>query len=104
MEEIGMLVTDPDELEAIRQQRIIANESIKKWYAQVYPNDSEVEYINPEVTFYDLFEALDAYMNIGRVIGTWDSVVRERCFTRLAEIMEISYDEIYEQWLLTKNF
>lgn len=99
MKKIGMLVTDPDELEAIRQQRIIADESIKKWYSKAYPDDSEAEYICPNVTFYELFEALDAHKDIARIIGTGDSVVRERCFSRLAEIMEISYDEIYEQFL-----
>jgi len=33
-------------------------------------------------------------------IGVGDSLIRERCFERLAEIAGVSYDEIYSKWVI----
>jgi len=32
-------------------------------------------------------------------MGTADSVIRERCFEKLAEIMNVEYSVIYDKWL-----
>ena len=73
--------------------------NIKKWYAKTYPTDGLVEAFKPEATFEGLFETLDHYGDVYNYIGVYDSVVRERCFSKLAEIMDCTYDYIYEQWV-----
>ena len=56
-------------------------------------------------TLLDLFDALNNYRNIYRVIlkRNADSLVRERCFAKLAEITKSKYSDIYEQWLQYTN-
>lgn len=75
------------------------NMKIKEWYMQEYPNDELGEELKENVTFMDLFNALDRHKNIYELIGVGDSVIRERLFTKLAKIMEVDYDYIYEQWI-----
>ena len=73
---------------------------IKEWYIQEYPTDEVGETLNEESTFKDLYEALDNYEDIYDILGgEADSIVRERCFEKLAEIMQVGYDYIYEQWI-----
>jgi len=70
--------------------------NIKKWYTTTFPTDELGVEINPNATFLGLIG------NIGDVyeyIGVVDSIVRERLFERIAEIMECSYDEVYNLWL-----
>ena len=73
--------------------------NVKEWYRGEYPTDDLVEEIKDTVTFEDVFEALDNYRDIYNEIGTTDSLVRERIFNKLATLMEVDYDYIYEQWL-----
>lgn len=73
--------------------------NVKEWYRGEYPTDDLVEEIKDTVTFEDIFEALDNYRDIYNEIGTTDSLVRERIFNRLATLMEVDYDYIYDQWL-----
>ena len=55
--------------------------------------------INNKITFEDLFIVLDTYKDVYEALNVWDSVIRERVFGKLAEIMKVDYDYIYEQWL-----
>lgn len=73
--------------------------NVKEWYKGEYPTDDLVEEIKDTVTFEDIFEALDNYRDIYNEIGTTDSIVRERIFEKLAELMEVDYDYVYDQWL-----
>lgn len=73
--------------------------NVKEWYRGEYPTDDLVEEIKDTVTFGDIFEALDNYRDIYNEIGTTDSLVRERIFNKLATLMEVDYDYIYDQWL-----
>lgn len=74
--------------------------NVKEWYRGEYSTDDLVEEIKDTVTFEDVFEALDNYEDIYEVIGNGiDSIVRERIFNKLATLMEVDYDYIYEQWL-----
>ena len=50
-----------------------------------------------------VFECLDSYENIYDLLGVGDSLVRERIFEALAEIMNVEYDYIYHQWLGNKD-
>ena len=73
---------------------------VKEWYLKEYNTDELGKEINEEITFYDIFYALDRYNDIYEVLGVEDSVIRERVFQKLADIMEVEYNYIYEQWLL----
>lgn len=79
------------------------NINIKDWYCETYPKDPCRLLLDPSATFKDLFHALDTYKDVYSVIGDVDSVVRERVFAKLAEIMEVDYDYIYDQWLRGEN-
>lgn len=73
---------------------------IKEWYMKEYETDEIGETLNEESTFEDLYEALDNHEDVYDILGgDADSIVRERCFSKLAEIMEVDYNYIYEQWL-----
>ena len=72
---------------------------IKDWYKGEYPTDNLGDRIKEDTTFYDIFYALDNYKDIYDIIGVTDSLARERIFEKLAELMEVDYDYIYDQWL-----
>lgn len=78
------------------------NSKVKEWYMETYSTDLEGNNIKGDITFYDVFYALDRYKDIYETIGDVDSIVRERIFQKLAEIMGVDYDYIYEQWLLSE--
>lgn len=76
------------------------NMTIREFYLETYPTDDLGNEINPHATFEGLFETLDRYRDVYEYIGVGDSIIRERCFERLAEIMDCSYDVIYDQWMM----
>lgn len=73
---------------------------IREYYLETYPTDDLGIEINSEATFEGLFRELDNYGDVYEYIGVGDSIIRERCFEKLADIMDVSYDEVYSQWLL----
>ena len=73
---------------------------IREYYLETYPTDELGIEINSEATFEGLFRELDNYGDVYEYIGVGDSIIRERCFEKLADIMNVSYDEVYSQWLL----
>ena len=77
---------------------------IKEWYLKEYSSDSLGNQLLDGTTFYDLFYALDRKKDIYITLfgsGEFgDSLIRERVFDKLAEIMGVDYNYIYEQWLL----
>lgn len=75
---------------------------VKEWYQEMYPTDDLGEEINDDITFYDVFRCLDNYGDIYDFLGVGDSLVRERVFEELAQIMGVDYDYVYEQWLRAK--
>lgn len=76
--------------------------TIKAWYIKEYPSDDVGESLSPTATFLELNNLLnsgkgsDVYELLG---GYSDSTVRERCFKKLSELTEQSYDTIYNKWL-----
>lgn len=74
--------------------------NIKTYYLATFPTDELGSEINPQATFEGLYVTLDKYRDVYEYIGVMDSVIRERCFERLAQIMKCEYNVIYEQWML----
>ena len=73
---------------------------LRNWYMENFPTDDLGNEINPDATFQDLLDALDSYGDVYKTIGVGDSVIRERLFAGLAEMMDVNYEYIYEQWML----
>lgn len=72
---------------------------IKDWYCKEYPTDELGVELNENITFNDLFVVLDTYKDVYEALGVGDSIIRERVFDKLAKIMSVDYDYIFEQWL-----
>lgn len=75
-------------------------EKLRDWYMREFPGDKLGPEINPDADFEGLFETLDHFRDVYQYFGVGDSIVRERLFSRLAEIMGIGYDGVYSQWLM----
>lgn len=69
------------------------------WYRNKYPMDGCGAYIRPDITFGDLWDCLKDGTDFYAYSGVSDSLVRERLFTKMAEIFNVSYDYIYGMWL-----
>lgn len=80
--------------------RITETTKLRDYYCSVYPSDELGVEIDETATFYDLFDALDRYRDVYDVIGVGDSVIRERLFDALSKLMDVSYKEVYDQWLM----
>ena len=76
------------------------NEKIKNWYLKNFSGDDLGEYIKENITFAGLFDCLDNYKCVYEFLGVDDSIIRERVFEKLADIMDVEYEYIYNQWLL----
>lgn len=76
-----------------------AKQGLRDWYVKKFPDDEIGKEIDPVADFDGLFETLDNYRDVYEYIGVGDSIIRERLFSRLAEIMECDYEVVYEQWL-----
>lgn len=96
---------------------------VKTWYCEMFPDDpigedlpatlgeanspffaadieADSSFSEKEISFEDYFLVLDGYGDVYSLMGrAADSIVRERIFQQLAEIMNVDYDYIYEQWL-----
>lgn len=90
-----------DDKEEIMKEPIDRN--IKKWYLENYPEDDfAAKNMKEKSTFGNLFIALDTYRDVYKVLfveNTGDSLIRERCFTRLAQILDVDYNYVWDQYL-----
>lgn len=75
------------------------SKSIKDWYIKEFPLDSLGAEIHKSIKFEDLINSLGKHEDIYKFLGVVDSIVRERVFAKLADIMGVTYKYIYEQWL-----
>lgn len=79
------------------------NQSLREYYLNTFPNDELGLDIDPSATFEGLFETLDNYRDVYDYIGAYDSLIRERLFSKLAEIIDMDYDYIYDKWAQSFN-
>jgi len=74
--------------------------NIKEFYLSEYPTDELGVELIETATFVGLLDVLhNNTKDVYDYIGVGDSLVRERVFARLAEILEMPYDYIYNLWL-----
>jgi len=72
--------------------------TLKEFYLKNYPNDEWGQCIN-DVEFIQLLRAVYTAQDVYDVIGVYDSIVRERLFSELANILNVKYDSIYYAWV-----
>ncbi len=72
---------------------------IKNYYLENYPTDELGVELNEEANFTGLLNELYNDGDVYEYIGVYDSLVRERLFEHLAEILDASYDYVYNLWL-----
>ena len=76
-------------------------EKVREWYTGKYPDDELGKSINENVTMWDIVGLLNTGLG-GRLydeLHAGDSVIRERLFERIAEIVHCDYDTVYNTWL-----
>ena len=85
--------------------------TIKDFYLNNYPTDELGVELNEKATFLGLLDILNTqsvddsddyvcgYDYIYGYIGVFDSIVRERLFSELANQLNKSYDYIYQLWI-----
>ena len=74
--------------------------NIKEFYLNTYPTDELGVELIETTTFVGLLDVLhNNTKDVYAYIGVGDSIVRERVFERLAEILEMPYDYVYNLWL-----
>ena len=87
------------ELTKEQEQKIDLSSSVGSWYVFTFPTDEHGIDIKPQITFGQLNEMIEKGSDMYAEMGTADSVIRERCFEKLAEIMNVEYSGIYDKWL-----
>lgn len=75
--------------------------NVREWYMAEYPTDQLGQMLKKGVTFADVFNALMSGKNVYKLLlgKHGDSVIRERVFTKLAELKNVEYYAIYDLWL-----
>lgn len=72
------------------------NDKIKSWYVDLYPDDEMAADIPTGLTFNEFYERLgkeDAY----EILKADDSIVRERVFLAVSEMVGIDYEELWDR-------
>ena len=73
--------------------------TIKDFYLNNYPTDELGVELDNKATFAGLVTTLFGDMDVYDYIGVYDSLVRERLFSELANQLNKSYDYVYNLWL-----
>jgi hypothetical protein len=77
------------------------NKQLRDYYMQQFPEDDLGRDIHPDITFNTLYQTLHTG-DPGKaydVIGVDDSIIRERLFEKLAALLKVDYDTIYNLWM-----
>ena len=88
---------EPDILEPI-PETVDMSTKVGDWYMKEHSADGAGSLINSDITFEDLYNAI-GQTDVYKLLGVGDSVIRENCFAKLAEIQCVDYTEIYNKWL-----
>ena len=72
---------------------------IKEFYLSNYPTDELGVELNENANFTGLLNELVTNNDIYGYIGVGDSIIRERLFSKLSEILNCPYDYVYDLWL-----
>ena len=74
-------------------------QKIKTWHILNYPSDELAKNMDSEITFEKLWKGLKEGIDVYRMLGVCDSLIRERVFNGLAKKMGVEYETVYNTWL-----
>lgn len=74
--------------------------SVKEWYSRTFPTDELASELNANATFGSVRDAIMSGKDIYTELGySADSVVRERVFRQLADVLDLPYKSVYNAWI-----
>lgn len=79
-------------------------DQVKPWYMREFPTDDLGAEIRDGLTFRDIADGLLAFEDVYGIFGVGDSIVRERIFSELAEILGVDYEIIYLTWISQADY
>lgn len=79
--------------------QVYNHNDIKQWYQATYPDDDLGANINDDLDWERLWGYLVEGYDIYQYLGEIDSIVRERIFGELADMLKVPYDVVYYTWL-----
>ena len=80
-------------------RRVLSEQYLKEFYIKTFPTDELGQDLDEKATFENLWDCLNDGTDVYECFGAGDSIVRERMFSKLSKMLNISYDVIYEMWL-----
>ena len=82
------------------------NKRVRAWYLKTFPDDEAGADIDKTLTWKKLRDAINNGLgsDIYRVIGVGDSVIRERVFEGLADVLRTTFDNVYDAWEVNKPY
>ena len=95
---LGGIFIDKGKAYTIRE-RMGKEKNVREWYTETYPTDELGGRIREGLTWADLFERMRNREEVYDIIDVGDSIVRERVFGHLAELLCVPYDVVYNLWL-----
>lgn len=88
------------ELKRIARMHNELIETVKGWYLREYPEDDLGRELPPTRRFIDFVDALANGEDVYKLMGSADdSIIRERIFEKLSQILGVDYSAIYDAWL-----
>lgn len=83
----------------LKMKGSVIMKGIKQWYVATYPGDELGYELSDYATFYDLHHGIVHGYDVYGFLGVNDSLVRERIFLELSNVMNIEYETIYTTWI-----
>jgi hypothetical protein len=83
-----------------KQFKTTTQSTIQSWYLNTFLDDAEGVNLKRNVTFEQAYNCLKSKEDFYEFIGIADTIIRERIFEKIAELYEIDYSVVYNQWLL----
>lgn len=72
---------------------------VKEWYMEKFSTDPLGQYLNAEATFKDVEIGMKNGFDFYEIVNASDSIIRERIFSKLAELYGTTYNYWYDLWL-----
>ena len=72
---------------------------IRQFYLNEFPADELGQDINPNATMFGLIEVMSGGRDIYEYLAVDDSLIRERVFEQLADMLYCDYEDIYGMWM-----
>lgn len=74
-------------------------DKVKNWYLLNHANDGLGGKIDDRLTFEQLWKGINRGVDVYRLLGVCDSIIREFVFDELAKRKGVDYSVVYNAWL-----